>query len=237
MAIPFEELGLSQYEARAYETLVKFGKATAAKISSDSGVPYSRIYDVMESVIRKGLAKVLPGKTKEYVPTDPGELMKLVEQKKAILAKATTEIQGLKKMYELAVKEPVLVAYGKGNFYKLIKEMKKEEKYSYSVRYVAEPKPEWVRADRECIKRGIDFRGLIRYDKETEKNVQKWLEVVGSRWHSFENEGVAISIRDDAEILISLIKSNSTILIRDAPFVKIMKKLFLAAWEKEPVIK
>jgi sugar-specific transcriptional regulator TrmB len=237
MTIAFEELGLTQYEAKAYESLVKFGKTTAAKISADSGVPYSRIYDILASLVRRGLVKVLPGKTKEYVATDPKELLKLVNKKREVLNKAASDIENLKKLYEFAVKEPVLLAYGKRNFNTLLKEIKDPKKYTYTMRYAVETKPEWIRSDKAKIKRGIDFKNLARYDEETKKNLKVWVRETGPTWRAFENEGVAMSIRDDEEILIALIKSNVTMLIRDAPFTKIMRQLFLAAWEKAPEIK
>lgn len=235
--IQYQELGLSQYEAKAYDALVRFGKAPASKISAESQVPYGRIYDVLESLIHKGLVKVLPGKTKEYVPTDPQTLLNLLKKKQHVLQDAEKEIQELKKFYEVTVKEPIIIAQGRRNFYVLNKELKESEKSQYTIRYIAEPKPEWIREAKSLIKKGVDIKNLTRYDDETKKNVSEWINKTGKRWKIIENEGIAIDLRDDEEILISLVKSNVTMLIRDKSFAKLMKKLFLAYWEKTPLIK
>jgi len=65
------ELGLTQNETKAYETLLHKGKSTAAELSKDSGVVYGRIYDVLASLESKGLIKIIPEKTKKFVPSDP----------------------------------------------------------------------------------------------------------------------------------------------------------------------
>ena len=76
------EIGLTQNEAKAYETLLRLGKTTAAYISKESGVPYGRIYDVLASLEAKGLVKVIPEKTRKYVPSDPQFLHEYIEKRK-----------------------------------------------------------------------------------------------------------------------------------------------------------
>ena len=53
-----QRLGLNQYEAKAYSSLLKIGTANAYKISKESGIPRARIYDVMETLTDRGLAMV-----------------------------------------------------------------------------------------------------------------------------------------------------------------------------------
>ncbi|MBW3022798.1 helix-turn-helix domain-containing protein, partial [Candidatus Woesearchaeota archaeon] len=45
-----KELGLTENEAKAYETLLRLGKTSASHISKESGVPYGRIYNVLSSL-------------------------------------------------------------------------------------------------------------------------------------------------------------------------------------------
>ena len=47
-------LGLTDYEMRAYISLLKAGKLTASELSEVAGVPYSKIYDVLENLEKKG---------------------------------------------------------------------------------------------------------------------------------------------------------------------------------------
>lgn len=53
-----QNLGLNQYEAKAYASLLKIGTSNAYKVSKESGIPRARIYDVMESLTERGLAMV-----------------------------------------------------------------------------------------------------------------------------------------------------------------------------------
>lgn len=53
-----QKFGLNLYEAKAYTSLLKIGTANAYKISKESGIPRARIYDVLESITKLGLAMV-----------------------------------------------------------------------------------------------------------------------------------------------------------------------------------
>jgi predicted transcriptional regulator len=43
-------LGLSSYEARVYISLVRNGALTASEVSSQSRIPFSRVYDVLAAL-------------------------------------------------------------------------------------------------------------------------------------------------------------------------------------------
>ncbi|MEW6523029.1 MAG: helix-turn-helix domain-containing protein [Bacillota bacterium] len=51
-----QELGLTEYEARAYVALLQQPGGTGYEVSQGSGVPRSRIYEVLQSLVRKGAA-------------------------------------------------------------------------------------------------------------------------------------------------------------------------------------
>lgn len=66
-------LGLTQYEARAYVALIRRDSSTPAEIARVAGVPRPRIYDVVASLVAKGLACERPGRTAKFVATPPEE--------------------------------------------------------------------------------------------------------------------------------------------------------------------
>lgn len=45
-----KDLGMKEYEAKVYVTLIQKGPSTAQQVSKASGVPYSRIYDVLKEL-------------------------------------------------------------------------------------------------------------------------------------------------------------------------------------------
>ncbi|MFW9830331.1 MAG: TrmB family transcriptional regulator [Candidatus Thorarchaeota archaeon] len=69
-------LGLSSYEARVYISLVKNGALTASEVSSESRIPFSRVYDVLAALERGGWITVEQGRPKRYVPKSPRETAK-----------------------------------------------------------------------------------------------------------------------------------------------------------------
>ena len=231
-----QELGLTQNEGKVYKILVEFGKLGANVVSSKSGVPYGRVYDVLASLIQKGLVIVIPEKTKKFAPGDPKSLLKIIDEKKKVLDKATETVKELKQFYEKKEKSPVVLAEGVRGFWKMADEMKKSEKYGYSIQWTAEIRPESISNLRKSIKKGIEIKSLVRYDKETKKNVDKRLKI-DNHYRILENEGFAMHIGDDEEVLLGLIKNNTTLLIRDKSFAKVMKKLFLAYYNQAEKIK
>jgi sugar-specific transcriptional regulator TrmB len=68
-------LGLTLYEARTYVALVRREASTPAEVSRLAGVPRPRIYDVLESLVGKGLASLRPGPTAKFVATPPDRVV------------------------------------------------------------------------------------------------------------------------------------------------------------------
>lgn len=70
------ELGFTDYEARAYATLVRRNPLTGYEIAKISGVPRPNVYSVLERLQQKGavLVVAIEGGTK-YSPVPPGEML------------------------------------------------------------------------------------------------------------------------------------------------------------------
>lgn len=65
------KLGLTTYEARAYIALVARESFTAAQVARQAELPRQRIYDVLESLVGKGMAAARPGRVIKYAATAP----------------------------------------------------------------------------------------------------------------------------------------------------------------------
>ena len=231
-----EELGLTKNESKVYEILIEFGILSAAEVSAKSTVSYSKIYNILDSLIAKGLVSIIPEKTKKFSPSSPESFVKLIEEKERKLHEAKNKVKELKKFYDVKEKNPVIVAAGIKGFHKVVEEMKIAEKYCYNIKWNAEARPDWLRTREDKLRKKVEIKDLVRYNDETEKNVEEWLKI-SKNIKKIENEGVAFSVTDDYEVMISLIKSNVTLLIRDKPFAKIMKKMFLETYKTAEVIK
>ena len=69
------EIGLTEYESRAYLFLIGKGATTASKISENTDVPYSKIYEVLNSLDKKGWLETKSGRPKRYYPKPPAEAL------------------------------------------------------------------------------------------------------------------------------------------------------------------
>ncbi len=71
------EIGLSEYEAKAYLALLRANPSTAYEIAKESGIPTSKIYQVIHKLTEKGICLLSEenGKTKHYVPIQPDEFL------------------------------------------------------------------------------------------------------------------------------------------------------------------
>ncbi|WP_421909300.1 TrmB family transcriptional regulator [Methanolacinia petrolearia] len=80
-----KKLGFTEYEARAYISLIGFGMATAREIHENSGVPQGRIYSVLRSLSDKNFIEIQDGNPSYYYAANPV----------ARLSKLKTEINDL----------------------------------------------------------------------------------------------------------------------------------------------
>lgn len=225
------ELGLSDYEEKTYLSAIKLGKSTASEISRDANVSYGKIYEVLAALENKGLIKTIPEQTKKFIASDPENLMKLVNKKEEELLEIKKNIHDLKQIYAEKEKEPVIIVKGKNNFYKLTREQITPQKYSYTIKYTFEYHPDFVQSTKRSLARKVDLKVLGKFDNETTPNITKWKKI-NPNIKQIENNGVAMSIHDDEEVMIGLIKSNTSMLIRDKAFAELMKTLFLNYYEK-----
>ena len=78
------DLGLSEYEARAYRALLRTGPTTAKDLSRASEVPMGRIYDVLNSLEQHSLVRSqAASRPKKYVAVEPdAALDRLLDEKK-----------------------------------------------------------------------------------------------------------------------------------------------------------
>lgn len=69
------DLGLTEYQARVYLTLLDLGAATASQIPSLSRVPRTRIYVTMAQLHEKGLVNIIPESPLKYEPVPISEYL------------------------------------------------------------------------------------------------------------------------------------------------------------------
>jgi len=72
------ELGLTRYEARAYLTLVLRDSYSASELAAEAGIPRQRIYDVLASLVTRGLVRDRAGSVTRFAAVDPAAAIELL---------------------------------------------------------------------------------------------------------------------------------------------------------------
>ena len=75
-----ENIGLTSYEIRSYTTLLKEGEINASEISEKSGVPYSKIYEVLGTLEEKGWIGSDDSRPTKYFAKSPTTALETTKQ-------------------------------------------------------------------------------------------------------------------------------------------------------------
>ncbi|MFC4544077.1 TrmB family transcriptional regulator [Halosolutus amylolyticus] len=91
------DLGLSEYEARAYRALLNTGPTTAKELSRASDVPMGRIYDVLNSIEQYNLVRSqTASRPKKYVAVEPSTALdRLLDDKKRELEEKADQYESI----------------------------------------------------------------------------------------------------------------------------------------------
>jgi len=122
------ELGLTDYEARAYIALLERGVLTASQVSENADVPYSKVYETLTSLERKGWIETEKGRPRRYYPKTPSEAlatakMQLEEKVKAWEKTITSELQPFYEKREIREKPDIWILRGEISTIAKLKEM------------------------------------------------------------------------------------------------------------------
>ena len=76
-----EEIGLTGYETKVYLSLLDSSPSMASDLSKRSGVPYSKIYDVLTSLEAKGWVEVERSRPSKFYPRSPATAIETVRMR------------------------------------------------------------------------------------------------------------------------------------------------------------
>ena len=76
-----DKIGLTSYEIRTFSSLLKAGELTASDLSQKSGVPYSKIYEVLGSLEEKGWVGSDDSRPTKYLAKSPATALETTKQR------------------------------------------------------------------------------------------------------------------------------------------------------------
>jgi len=139
------ELGLTDYETRAYLALLQGGVLTASQVSENAGVPYSKVYETLTSLERKGWVETEQGRPGRYYPKAPSEALttarlQLDEKVKAWEQTITSELQPFYERREIREKPDIWILRGEFSTIAKLKDMLEKTKSELMVAAPVFPK-------------------------------------------------------------------------------------------------
>lgn len=96
-----KKIGLNDKESQIYLTLLELGEGNIGAISKKSNIKRTTVYDVVDSLIEKGLLSVRKkDKKKVYVAESPKKLEQTIEASKMTLSRIMPELLAITNIFE-----------------------------------------------------------------------------------------------------------------------------------------
>ncbi len=242
-----QELKFTEYEAKAYLALLEKSPLSGYAISLNSGVPRSKIYEVLNGMVARGDILVSQENTPQYFPLSPKEL---IAQRKRDAEKTYQTAHKALKKFEVS-------SQNRGNIWNIsgheailarVKEKIKDAKRRILLEIWQEDAQELGDVLEKASQRGVDIiivsYGELKFDFATiyQHHLSEEITIEsGGRWIVFsvdDEEIVAgiISLGDESRAAWTahpgLIKPISEIIIHDIYIMEIMK-IFRKELEEE----
>ncbi|WP_371368126.1 hypothetical protein SRRS_18100 [Sporomusa rhizae] len=198
-----QELNFTEYEAKAYLALLEKSPLTGYAISLNSGVPRSKIYEVLNGMVARGDVLVSQESTPLYIPLSPEEL---IAQRKRDAEKTYLTAQKKLKQYTVTSqnRENIWNISGHEAILARVKEEIKEAKHRVLLEVwsddVMELREELEQAARRDVKVFIISYGELNFEFATVYQHYMPEEITdeyGGRW--------IVSSVDDREIVAGIV--------------------------------
>ena len=122
------EIGLTEYETKAYLILLQRGVMTASHVSEFGGIPYSKVYETLNSLDHKGWIEVERGRPSRYFPKAPSEALEAAKLRLEDMVNGwknivVVELQPLYEKRELLEKPDIWILRGEFSVMAKLREM------------------------------------------------------------------------------------------------------------------
>jgi sugar-specific transcriptional regulator TrmB len=122
------QMGLTEYETRIYLAALEIGATTARRLSEHANVPYSKIYQVLNSLEEKGWVQAQTGRPRRYYPKPPVEALEATKIRLENMMRdweksISAELQPLYDKMEIREKPEIWILRGEFNTIAKIREM------------------------------------------------------------------------------------------------------------------
>ncbi|MEM5790773.1 MAG: helix-turn-helix domain-containing protein, partial [Candidatus Aenigmatarchaeota archaeon] len=235
------------YEAKAYYALLLSGHSKAREISKISGVPQSKIYEVLERLLERNLIEVYTIRPKEFKAISPAIILKnFVEEEERKIKETKEKVEELLSSLNsinTEVFDGIWASTEKGwkTFMDKVCEMfGRSERYVFVMSKYFSWSSKLANMVKFCIRKRIKIRTIaLREIDETNFFRAKWFSENGVEIRMLKEEKYPSLIDiDGKEILLrferSLNRKNfpfTSLWSKDESFVKIIDSYLKYAWK------
>lgn len=232
--------GLSKTEALLYIYLLEQGLSTPPFIARGTGVARTNCYNVLESLLQKGLiSEQQKGKRKAYVANDPDALLRSLEKKKEDLELLVPDLRAL---YKTSKNKPIIQFFEGFDQVKEIylQTLAAEQIFAIgSTKSIATIDQAFLTKYFHSLKeKNIVLQDLLTADSKEQadqyKEVLKGLYDVALLPQKIKNQPTDILIWNDNIALITLEEPIFGTIITNQLLASTFKTLFLLLFESQP---
>ncbi len=240
-----EKLGLTKGEIKVYLALNKLEEASVGPIGKESKVSKSKIYDILDKLIEKGLAGYISREgTKYYLANDPHMILDYVHKKEEELKKTKSEVELIIPQLSLqratADKKRVAEIYEGFNGMKAIREElisslgSGEDFLVLGAPKIANERWEsWLlNFHKRRIERKVQMKIIYNSDAKDFGEIRKKMKLTQVRY--LPNKMVSpnwIDIFPNAVLFVILLDNPLAFVVRDRELAKSFKNYFEIMWK------
>jgi len=235
-------MGLSAYEIDTYLILLEHGQMTAMEISKSASVPYSKIYDVLNSLKEKGWVKSSESRPYRYYPISPTEAVAVTRQKfedkyQIWERSVTEELQPLYEKRELVERPDILILHGQQAVLTKLEEVVRKATKEVMVAAPAFAKPIVASADEffEELKKTVCVRLLVAGKVEDWVSLKKAIGVNELRVRDHMFGGGVIADGKEAMLFLGEDKPSLVIWSNHGGLVGFAREYFQFLWDSSNV--
>lgn len=251
------EFGLTEYEIRAFVTLLKLKTATAEQISEVGNIPLPRVYDTLAELKNKGFVLISKTRPKKFKSLSPEKaLYNLVKIKKVNFEEGIRYLENnIKKVNEILSKiEPIEIIESSDDIWATEKRInvqnifnEEEEKAKKEILIFAGDVswlPERINNIKNIINKGVKVRILMNElgSKDIIKNINR-IKKLGAEIKTGYKSSLRGEIIDDNNALIAFKDVTDTTeknyssryeltIFKNPVMIKVFKENFNFWWNK-----
>lgn len=243
-----QRIGLTQGEVKVYTALLGLGPSSSGRIIRTSGVSSSKVYPILDRLIKMGLVSYITrGRRRVFQTTSPNKILELLEKKKKELEEQKREIRKIlpaliRRQKSLAKRHEAMIYEGyKGvkTYYKdLLKTLRKgEERLVFGARsgYPTAKGAQYFFQSyhRSCVRKGLRTKIIFNRDLKGSKSTRfyedfKLTQVRYLPQVTLSSIGIQ---KDTIDILIWTKETALVFVIRSREVAKTFRGYFNMLWD------